>query len=232
MPSNTSPFDAKPTQPQVGTILATPKVLTRLSRSAMDSLKMYRPWSKFFIPRQPERILMLAKRHYKMYVNVNFTPFSSHRVLTVIVIEAGPYFIRAEFLGVLILQNVSCGPLPDICDANNHPPKMVGTVQLSVQLGRYSACCEFIVCKTFAASAVLGTDFCDRFVKAIFPKKRVIELDDGTPVLIIRRPLKLVGRGIQPPLLISLEDTTQRPESRLWLSLLRHSLCLHTLSVG
>ena len=47
---------------------------------------------------------------------------------------------------------------------------------------------EFLVCDRLAAPVILGCDFCDRVVEAIYPRKRVVELDDGSTVPIVRRP--------------------------------------------
>lgn len=45
----------------------------------------------------------------------------------------------------------------------------------------------FYVCERLATSYVLDSDFCDRFLEAIKPRKRLVELEDGTPVPIVRR---------------------------------------------
>lgn len=150
---------------------------------------------------------MLAKWDYVVYSNIGLTPLSSHRALTVLDTGAGPNLIRPDFLVVSFLQHFWFGPLPNICDSNSRPLKMLGTVWLPVRLNHHFTLYEFIVCKTFAASAVLDTDFCSRFVKVIFPTKRVIELNNKTIVLIVGCPLKLVSRGLQALFPASLEDT-------------------------
>ena len=49
------------------------------------------------------------------------------------------------------------------------------------------AIAEFIVCGKLAVPLILGADYCDRFVEAIYPRKKTVELGDFLEVPRIRR---------------------------------------------
>ena len=82
------------------------------------------------------------------------------------------------------------GPPPNVSDAKSNPIRMIGLVDLVTRLGNRIVKVEFIGCKRLAAPVILGCDFCDRFVEALFPRKRLIEMDGGTTVPITRRSLR------------------------------------------
>ena len=115
---------------------------------------------------------------------------------------AGPNFIRKDELplGVDVIRN---GPLPNVADANNNPIRMTGLVDVVVRLGSRIAKAEFILCERLAAPVIVGCDFCDLFVEAIYSRKETIELDDGSTLPIVRRPLKRSPKS--PPLPTSQE---------------------------
>ena len=47
---------------------------------------------------------------------------------------------------------------------------------------------KFNVVERLGTHVILGCDFCDKHIEAICPRKRLIELDDGTTVPILKRP--------------------------------------------
>ena len=120
---------------------------------------------------------------------------------------AGPNFIHKDALPPDIGE-LKQGPLPSIADPNNRPLDMAGSVDLIVQLGRTMAKSEFLVCERLAAPMIIGADFCDKFVEAILPRKRRVELHDGTTIPIVRK----VPKGPQgaPPLPTEQEFELQR----------------------
>ena len=67
---------------------------------------------------------------------------------------------------------------------------MKGLADFVVRLGSRLVKLEFIVCELLAAPLILGCDFMDRFVEAIYPRKKTVEMDDGTTIPITRKPLK------------------------------------------
>ena len=110
--------------------------------------------------------------------------------------------------------------------------RTTGFVDRVVRLGTCIAKTEFIVCEKIAAPVILVCDFCDRFVEAIYPRKKNIELNDGSTVPIVSRPLKRSPKS--PPLSASQEyvktegrtspkvrvsqNITLSPETQTWVS--------------
>ena len=140
----------------------------------------------------------MAKRNYKVYTELGFEPSLLARKLTILDSGAGPNFIRKSELPPGFEDRIKFGPLPSVNDANSNPVKMVGLIDLVVRLGNRLVKVEFIVCERLAAAVILGCDFMDRFVEAIYPRRKTIEMDDGTTVPIVRRPLKRPPQS--PPL--------------------------------
>lgn len=66
----------------------------------------------------------------------------------------------------------------------------MGTVKMLVRLGHFFSLLEFISCENLAASSILVTDNCDRFVDSIRPRTYFFVPYDGSTVPIVRRPLK------------------------------------------
>lgn len=103
---------------------------------------------------------------------------------------AGPNFIRKDELPLRVDIIIRPRPLPNAADANNNPIMMTGLIEPVVRFGSRIANAEFILCERLAAPVKNGCDFCDRVVEAIYPRKKTIQLDDGSTVPILRRPLK------------------------------------------
>ena len=99
----------------------------------------------------------------------------------------------------------------------------------------------FIACERLAAPLILGCDFMDRFVEAIYPKKKNVEMNDGTTVPITRKTLR------RPPVaaLVTPQDGRQHhgrespeirivtvivlpPDAQMWISVVGK---LHGLAV-
>ena len=122
---------------------------------------------------------------------------------------------------------------------------MIGLVDLVTRLGNRIVKVEFIVCERLAAPVILGCDFCDRFVEAIFLRKPLIEMDDGTTVPITRRsfrhPYKQVrtdlkedeveklplGGKVSPKLRVA-KNVVLSPETQTWVTVMtkRHGLAV------
>lgn len=151
-----------------------------------------RPWVRIRKP-DTDKVFVMARRNYKVYAGLGGSHSVIQRTLTILDTGAGPNFIREQELPEHVVGRLRAGPLPEICDANNRPLNMLGTVNLVVQLGTFVVRDVFIVCRTLAAPAILGADFCDKYVEAIRPKKRHVELDDGTTVPIVRGVLRRVA---------------------------------------
>ena len=101
---------------------------------------------------------------------------------------AGANFIRKSELDSEWESHIRYGPLPSVCDANNKPLKAMGIITQVVRLGHFIVETDFIVCETLAAEVVLGAAFMDKCVEAILPRKKSVELIDGSTVPIVRKP--------------------------------------------
>ena len=173
--TGTAKSHSQPTKPIKGTILENEN-LTPCKR----------PWRKYRPTHQREKVFVMAKRNYKLYTQVGTSRNILERLLAVLDSGAGPNFIRESDLprGVTRLRY---GPLPKVDDANNNPIRMKGLPDLIVRLGSRLVKLEFIVCARLAAPLILGCDFMDRFVEAIYPRKKTVEMDDGTTIPITRK---------------------------------------------
>lgn len=79
-----------------------------------------------------------------------------------------------------------------------------GKNTLFVRFGTHVVKCDFLVCEKLTTTYVLGGDFCDHFVNAIKPRKRVVELDEVTEIKIIRKRLRRREGSVQLP--VNLKD--------------------------
>ncbi|CAN8072774.1 unnamed protein product [Agarophyton chilense] len=141
----------------------------------------------------------MQKRNYKVYADIGLDKELLTRRLTVLDTGAGPNFIRMPELGPTNQERTRYGPLQDIRDANRNAVRTLGAVKLPVRIGHYLVKVKFVVCRSLAAPIVLGCDYCDRFVEAIRPRSRLITLDDGSTVPIVRRPLRKVPTAAPLP---------------------------------
>ena len=74
----------------------------------------------------------------------------------------------------------------NIRDANNRRVQISGTVNLTVRIGNRTENVRFNVVERLGTDVIIGCDYLDKHVEAIRPRKRAIEMDDGTTVPIIR----------------------------------------------
>ena len=109
------------------------------------------------------------------------------RVLSMLDTGAGPSLIRKSELPAGLETLLSFRPTQDIGDANNRPLRTVGTIKMPVRLGHFVATAELIVCEKLAVPLILGADYCDRFVDAIYPRKKTVELAEFSEVPIVWR---------------------------------------------
>ena len=73
-----------------------------------------------------------------------------------------------------------------IKDAGNRNVRILGKITLAVILGHRVETISFYVVERLKLQIILDCDFCDRHVEAIKPRQRLIEIDDGTTVPILR----------------------------------------------
>ena len=161
------------------------KILSRVRDRPLEEIR--RPWYRVRRTECPEKILVLARKNYKVYADIGPTVGLMSRVLSVLDTGAGPNLVRKSELPPGMETLVSFGPTQDIGDANNRPLRTLGTIRMPVRLGKFVAAAEFIVCERLAVPLILGADYCDRFVEAIYPRRKTVELADFSEVPIVRR---------------------------------------------
>eukprot|EP00171_Calliarthron_tuberculosum_P023134 IDg23134t1 len=136
-------------------------------------------------------LLVMAKRNYKVYVNIGRNECELRRQLTVLDTGAARNFVRTSALSEEMRKTIKDGPPIDVRDANKRLIRIEGVISLSVQVGTMMVQEEFLVCDRLAAPYILGCTFLDRFVTAIFPKDKILLMNDGSSEPIVRRPLKM-----------------------------------------
>lgn len=140
---------------------------------------------------------MLTGKNYKVYADIGPTVGLMQRSLAVLDTVAGPNLIRKTELPRGMEALIAHGPSMDIGDANNRPLRTIGSLKMPVRLGRFVALVDFIVCAKLAVTIILGADYCDKFVEAIYPRRRIVELTDSSEVSIVR---KVVSKKMKPKL--------------------------------
>lgn len=111
------------------------------------------------------------------------------RQLTMLDTVSGPNSIRQYLIPTELLAIMRIKGLPHVNDANERPINTLGILVLLVRLGYYTVKVDVFVCSTLAAPFILGCDFFDRFAESIPPRTRMIVIEDGIEVPIVRRPL-------------------------------------------
>lgn len=103
--------------------------------------------------------------------------------------RAGPISVVESVLPPQLRGQIRTHAIPDSSDANKNPLKTVGTIALVVRLGQFMVKLD-LVRKSLEAPLTLGSDYSDRFVEAIRPRLRQVELRDETVVPLARQTLK------------------------------------------
>ena len=193
--------------------LEAPVRVKRILRRGQDDPleRIRRPWYRVKRRECPEIFLVLARKNYNVFADIGPTVGLMSRMLSVLDTGAGPNLIRKSKLLAGLETLVSFGPTQDIGDANNRPLRTVGTIRMPVRLGRFVATAEYIVCGKLAVPLILGADYCDRFVEAIYPRKKTADLAHFSEVPIIRRLSARKGRKN----LVPGEDETEGAGERI-----------------
>ena len=134
-------------------------------------------------------------------------------MLTVMDTGAGPNFIRKDLLPTE--ADIETVDTPDICDANGHLLGIEGSIRLAVRLNNQYSIVEFYVCKTLSVPVLLGCDYCDKYVEAIFPRQRRILLDDLSSVPIVRRPSERPRDAIPLPAALQCNSKAGRKSTKI-----------------
>ena len=155
-------------------LLKVKKILSRKDFNPLDEIR--RPCYRVRRRDSPEKILVLARKTYKVYADIGPTIGLMSRVLSVLDTGAGPNLVRKSELPPGMETLISFGPTQDIGDANNRPLRTLGTIRMPVRLGRFVAAADFNVCEKLGLLLILGADYCDRFIEAIYPRRKKVEL--------------------------------------------------------
>ena len=161
---------------------------------------MQQPWRRIRKREEPDTVFVMAKRNYKIHADIGITRRATRKFVAVLDTGAGPSFIRRDVLpddiGAIIRKDPTA---PKIIDANKRKVEIDGVIDLSVNIGGRVETVRFNVVPRLAVDVIIGCDFCDKHIEAIRPRKRLVELDDGTTVPIVRLPSKRATGSIPLP---------------------------------
>ena len=135
----------------------------------------------------PETVLALSRRNYKVYADLGLSPSILVRHLTILETRAGSNFLRVDTLPLRWEALVIQGEIPTIADANGRPLRTSRQIPRVVRLGDRTMSYTFIFCERLAAPVISGCEFNDKFVEAIDPRRKLVELDNGTKIPIVRK---------------------------------------------
>ena len=179
--------------------------------------RLQRPWIRTRSQRFKDAVCVLQKRNYKVYAEVSAKKGVSKRILSILDTGAGPNLVKREAIpeGAEVL---SAEHLP-IRGANGKPIDVAGCVYLTVTVGTQVAKREFLVCERLATDLILGCDYCDRHVEEILPRKRLIKLDDGTTVPIVRKASARPPNAPRLPPELVLSKNPSRRNPSVWVTM-------------
>ena len=206
------------------------KEITDTERSDSE-MTLCRPWKRRIRRYKHEQCMFLSRQNYKIRAYIGTSARALIQYITVVDTGAGSSFVKQEALSPEVLKTLK--PLPEqvrVRDANNRRLNILGTVELNVRIGNRQDKVNFYVVERLATDFILGCDFCDKHVEAIRPRKRLIELDDGTTIPIVRGSKKARGRNIPVPSegsaspnarassskIVTTEDVTLPANSQCW----------------
>lgn len=116
---------------------------------------------------------------YKVFADIGTKNVHSVRTITIIDTGAGPNCIRKDKPPIRYYPYLKPGLPFSICDDTGNRIDMHGVVTLHVELGGYGRSLEFIIGSRLKATCIICTNVCGRFLKAIRPKFKSVELDNG-----------------------------------------------------
>ena len=167
---------------------------------------LQRPWRRIRRQKLPDSIFMMARRNYKVNALIGKSIHAMRRFVVVLDTGAGSSFIKKSVLPPSVVAQIQpVGLASNVRDASNRRVNIIGTVNLTCQVGMRTDIVRFNVVEKLGTDVIIGCDYCDKHIEAIRPRKRVVEMDDGTTVPIIRKPS---GRSI---------DSVPLPEEQEWI---------------
>ena len=101
--------------------------------------RVWRRWYRVKRRGCPEKVLVLARKTYKIFADIGPTVGLMRRVLSVLDTGAGMNLIRKSELPAGLETFLSFGPTQGIGYANNRPLRTVGTTKMPLRLWRFAA---------------------------------------------------------------------------------------------
>lgn len=132
---------------------------------------------------------MLTARRNKVYANIGVRSTATSRIFTVLDTGAVSSFIRRSLIPKEHIDKIR--PLPrdvKVRDTNKKPLALAWQIILHVRLNDHTETVIFYIAERLAAPALLSCDFCEKHVESIRPRMRIVELEDGSSVSIVRAP--------------------------------------------
>jgi hypothetical protein len=134
-----------------------------------------------------EQVFLMASRNYKVSATVGVATAVATPVYILLDTGAGPNLVREDVLPEDWFRYRLAGDTTyQVIGANGRSLAQRGVVTLWVPLERLRAQARFIGVKQLAAGCILGCQFIDRHVKSIHLKEKIVLLNDGAPVAILR----------------------------------------------
>lgn len=140
-----------------------------------------RPWHRVSGQEYPLRVPLLTLKNYKVYDDLGPTTGVMSRMVT------EPNMVRKSGVPPGMEALIAAGPPINIGERQKRPLRTIRNIQMPVRLGRFVALVDFVVCDKLAVPFMLGADFCDRFVEAMYRRKKMVELKDHSQVSIVRK---------------------------------------------
>lgn len=128
---------------------------------------------------------MAARRNYKIYADIGPGATTLTRKLAVPNAGAGPHLLWKAELAVEDTQWTIMKALPDIRDANLNPLGNSGAISMMAQLRSYVLRTKLNVRERLGVPVALSCAYCDKYVEAIRPRMKDVELDNGVTVRIV-----------------------------------------------
>lgn len=187
--------------------LKSPSAYKILTSNTSPLFYISRPWLRVQRIASLSRILMLTRKNYKVHANIGPTISLMRRAVALLDTGAGPNLIRKNELLQGMQTCIAHEPLWDVRNAKNRPLRIIGSLKMLVQLGWFIALVEFIVREKRTVLLILGTDYCNKFVEAIYLRKRKVVPENLSRIPIIRH-LSRVGKGKSQRLMKTLSLTS------------------------
>ena len=74
---------------------------------------------------------------------------------------------------------------------------------------------ELVVCERLAAPVILGADFCEKQVEAVYSRRKQVELEDGILIPTVRCTLKRCPAAAPKPPELEYDRSSQRSSRKL-----------------